>query len=263
MGKNTTFSISASITDFPLLAQSESLIKGLKETGVDSIEVVIGWRSRLRLEALQSLAEKYEIPIASIHQPPWSGLEMYFDERLFQQAANLGIQKVVFHPLMGKPFSHPKIIAYFERLARVQEKYGIIVMLENLADSHSIEALNYPFPLHKDAGDMMLLYDTVQKYGLHMTLDTSHVGIPSPHKEKWFDTIFPKIANIHLSSFIKTKDHLPLDMGDFDTKGFVTELNKREYAGLVTLEIFYPSILRLRDYDYGSIKKSVDTIRSI
>lgn len=95
-----------------------------------------------------------------------------------------------------------------------------------------------------------------------MTLDTSHVFVTDPQNQEWFDEVYPLIKNVHLSSFKDNRDHLPLDMGNFDTIGFITELKKRQYKGLITLEICYPKKISLRDFDFEAIKRSIDLIHN-
>lgn len=95
-----------------------------------------------------------------------------------------------------------------------------------------------------------------------MTLDTSHSFTPKPHTQEWFSNVLPGIKNIHLSSFVAGRDHLPLDIGDLDVTGLVAELKRRNYHGLITLEIFYPKKISLRNYDFDAIKRSVDLVKN-
>lgn len=79
-----------------------------------------------------------------------------------------------------------------------------------------------------------------------------------------FLKLFPRIKNIHLSSFCGKEEHLPLDTGDFDIKHFLKFLAKHNYKGLLTFEINYPLTKRLfTPYDFSEIKRSVDIIKSL
>src|SRR5258706_231998 len=78
-----------------------------------------------------------------------------------------------------------------------------------------------------------------KKYDLLITFDTTHANFISPQKEIIFKKIYPKIGNIHLSSFGPKMEHLPLNEGVFDAKDFIKYLIQQNYAGLLTLEINY------------------------
>lgn len=254
--------INASITDFsPLLLGMEYLFKGLKETGVDGVELVIGVKSRWSLDQLASLSKKYNLPIASVHQPIWSGIG-YFDEGLIKKITQLGIRQMVFHPLAGVFLQSERMREYFKKLARVKKEYNIDVLIENMPEKFDTRIINYFFS-PKDSSDIIKLFDMVEKFDLNMTFDTSHAMSEKPHEHEWFKKIFPRVRNIHLSSFDRDRVHLPLDMGTFHTKEFISYLYKMNYSHLITLEIQYPSLINLFHYDFSAIKTSVELLRSI
>src|SRR5882724_3184958 len=115
--------ISTSITDFaPLFFDLEYLFRGLCETGVDGVELVIGIKSRFRSSKLRELSRKYHLPITSIHQPAWGGLGLYFDEDFIDFAKAVGTNKIVFHPLPKVSLTDKRMRSYFRRLAQIQEK---------------------------------------------------------------------------------------------------------------------------------------------
>jgi len=76
--------INASLTDFPVYISLETFFKEFKKTGVDGLEVVGGYKNRWSFKRLFHLAEKYNLPITSFHQPIWSGVGAYFDENFFK-----------------------------------------------------------------------------------------------------------------------------------------------------------------------------------
>ena len=251
--------INASITDFaPLFGTLDYVFKGLKQTGINGVELVIGMKSRWSIKKLRQLSEKYALPIASIHQPIWSGLDLSFDEQFVDLAKELDAKVVVFHPLSGIPFDHPHMQRYLQKLSLLQEKKGITVCLENLPTKYNIKLVNYFLPPDKSTTDILKLFSAVKQYGLKATLDIDHLRIPAPHKESWFMENLHLIGNIHLSSYTKNQEHLPLYMGDFKGKEFVEALKKHNYKGNLTFEIYYPRLTNLFSYNFEAIKKSVD-----
>lgn len=254
----TELKLSTSITDFaPLFSGLEYLFKGLSKTRVDGIELVVGIKSRWSSKKLNTLSQKYRLPVRSIHQPIWSGLDWYLDEGIADFAKQLGTTTIVCHPLPGISFHDKKMQRYLDRIATMQEKNGITICLENMAPKHSIKLLNYFFPLHSTTTDMNELFSVAKHYNFKVTLDTDHLHNISPQKEPWFKEHFDRIGNIHLSSFHNQQEHLPLYIGDFQGKEFIHALVEMNYKGLITLEIYYPNMFMLFPYDFEAIKKSV------
>lgn len=255
--------VSVSFGDFPLLRNQEYLFAELKEAGADSIELITGIKSRFHFQKVLKLSEKYDLPITSIHQPAWSILPGFFDEGFVREGTQIGVKKFVFHPVSQYAFSDPHMEKYLEHLALVQKKFDVTVMLENLPQVFRPNILGKLFPVHPDTYNFTKLLSVMRKYELHSTLDISHALSLNPASESWFDELFPHIANIHLSSFDKHHEHLPVYMGDFQTKDFIIALKKRKYAGLLNLEIFYPNVLMVRNYDFSVIQKSIEYIKEI
>lgn len=262
MTKNTSLKISSSITDFaPLFLDLEYLFKGLKAADIDGVELVIGIKSRWSVDRIKHLSQKYNLQIASIHQPIWSGLGLYFDEGFFNIAKQLGAKKVVCHPLPKYSLKDKQMDEYFKRLAYMQEVTGVDILVENLPSQYGIKFINYFFPLKEYVNDIQMLQKATQKYNLKLTLDIDHLHVSRPHKESWFKNVLPSIGNIHLSSFTNIQQHLPLYMGDFKAKEFIEYLTKENYQGQLTFEIYYPKSINAFGYDFAPIKKSVDLLR--
>lgn len=260
--------VNASITDFPVFSQVETFFKKFKEAGVDGLELVLGVKSRFEYARIAYLSEKYDLPIKSIHQPMWSGVGLYFDESFAPFAKKLGVRHIVFHPLTFCSFDSRLMKKYFIRLAYLQEKYDICVMLENM-NVHDFPYRKL-FDTSPDANlhHMQRLNAIADEYGFLLTYDVSHAEIINPAKTEIFSTIFSKIGNIHISSFSLRKDkksmihHLPLTMGDFDVEDFVKCLQKKKYQGLLTMEIYYPKLkLIMNRYDFTAIANSVRVIK--
>lgn len=255
--------VNASITDFPLFSQTETFFKKFKNAGVDGLELVIGVKSRFDFARILYLSDKYDLPIASIHQPMWSGLGIYFDEAFVKVAKKLGTTKVVFHPLTFCAFESKTMQSYFKRLSHLQEKYDITVMLENMPKDFAYKNL------HDDSSDHILhhlemLNKIVDTYGFLITYDVSHAELEKPQSTEIFAKLLPKIGNIHASSFVNGKHHLPLGSGLFDTEGFIDFLESKKYKGLFTLEVNDPKVnLIMKRYDFTPIFDSVALVKSL
>jgi sugar phosphate isomerase/epimerase len=265
MSKQTPFRISNSVTDFsPLFLDLEYLFKRLKMTGVDGIELVIGIKSRWNPKRVKYLSQKYDLPIVSIHQPVWSGLGgIFFDEGFVDLASKFGAKAVTFHPLSSISFTHPRMKAYLERLALLREKKNIEVLLENLPLSYEPKILNRFIRPITETINVEEVCRITRAYGIKMTLDIDHLAEPAPHKQAWFHNVLPNVGNIHLSSFTSQKNHLPLYLGNFQTKDFINALYKANYTGLVTFEFHYPGLLTLFNYNFEMVKKSVALVKSV
>ncbi|HET9946643.1 MAG TPA: sugar phosphate isomerase/epimerase [Patescibacteria group bacterium] len=256
--------IHASITDFPLLSHLEEFFKNFSNAGVEGVEIVLGVKSRWKIQKLKYFSKKYKLPIASLHQPAWSGVGLYFDEEIGEIAQELGVKYMVFHPLAFHSFDSRAMKNYFQRLSKIQEKYGIHVMLENMPNDIAYKKL-HQFPQKNTLiPHMEKISEIADEYGLLLTYDVSHAELKKPQNEKIFQDMFSHIGNIHMSSFNKNQHHLPLSMGDLDSKGFLTYLKNKKYNGLLTLEVYYPKLgLVLDRYDFSAIEDSVKIAKEI
>jgi sugar phosphate isomerase/epimerase len=256
------FQVNVSIGDFsPLLREPAYLFKGLQGTGAHGIELWVGLKSRWTIGHYEQLAQKYGVPIVSLHQPLWAMTGIYFDKGFFTLAQKLGVQHVTCHPLPGISLRDKRMRTYFKRLAAMQEITGVRVLIENLPQIYRNRFLHRFFPPASDTSDVSQIHKVASEFGLGVTLDTDHIHLPEPHKQAWFDAILSEIGNIHLSSFDSDKRHLPLYMGDLRTAEFVHYLQKRNYAGSITLEIGWPKSITTREYDFEAIRKSIKLLR--
>jgi sugar phosphate isomerase/epimerase len=254
--------VNVSIHDFsPLLRGYDFVFKNLKETGVDGIELVLGVKSRWSISYFKNLSKKYSVPIVSLHQPAWSGLGLYFDEGFFSIAKELKVTHITCHPLPGASFQSNRMRAYLKKLSQVKKRTGLEVLIENMPTTYNVPIIENIFPLDASTGDVMSLYTAISEFGLNMTLDIDHLQSPSPQKEPYFKTIYPKIKNIHVSSFDSKRHHLPLHLGNFHATEFIHYLKKEEYKGLVTLEIDYPGLITWFGYNFEAVKKSVEIVK--
>ncbi len=258
----TKFLISASLTDQPIIGRLDNLFREFKETGIDGLEIVLGFRSRFAYEKLVTYSRYYNLPILSIHQPLWSGVGLFFDKRFLHLAEKLNVKKIVFHPPPVVNLQSTRSRKYFEKLARLQKEQNIQIMLENMSAKYAKGRHLRILPSHfRQLLNIFSVYDIAEEFDFQLTFDTSHALVTSPHEEEWFPKMYPRIGNIHLSSFTGKKVHLPLSMGDFASQSFVSYLKQKNYTGLVTLEIYYPKYVNLKKFDFQVIADSVKLIR--
>lgn len=251
------------IADFPLFTQLETVFKKSKATGIDGIELVLGFKTRFEYPRILYLSEKYALPIVSVHQPPWSGVGLYFDEHFVVLAKKLGVRHITYHPLAFQSFTSRAGKLYIEKLARLQEKYNITVMLENMDNEFSYRRLHDESPEHT-LHHLEEINRIADIYGFLITFDISHAEMAEPSKTNIFQTMFPKIGNIHASSFTNTRHHLSLMEGKLETENLIKDLVKKRYHGLFTLEV-RPSLKKLAtsSYNFSDIEKSVAVVKKI
>ncbi|MBI2039501.1 sugar phosphate isomerase/epimerase [Candidatus Microgenomates bacterium] len=261
MLKSKEIKVSSSITDLPVFISLPDLFAGLKDAGAGGVEITPGFKSRWSFSKLKDVSDKFGLPITSVHQPPWSIAGFWFDEGFISEAHKVGVDNFVFHPPAGVSFESEKMSQFLQRLSDLQEKYGIYALLENMPWAVRPPLLRKYLPFPQDTTEPEKVAKTAKSFGLGMTFDTSHAFVANPQDQAWFSEIFPTIRNIHLSSFKENRDHLPLDMGDLNTVEFVSSLKEKDYAGLVTLEIYYPKKISYRNYDFDAIKRSVQLVK--
>lgn len=253
--------INASINDFPFLWSTEKYFRELQNSGIDGIELVIGVKTRWHVKKLHYLSHKYSLPVASIHQPIWSGLGVYFDTGFVNIAKELDVKSIVCHPLPKLSLESKRMQQYLQKLSRLQKEFAVQIMLENLPVSYSLSLVNKMFRANSTTTNITDIFHAAQQYNLQVTCDISHLHLTNLHTYTGLAAMLPRIGNIHLSSFTNQQSHLPLDMGDFETKQFILWLKSHGYHGLLTLEIYYPKLLALNTYDSDAIRRSVAIIR--
>ena len=252
--------ILVSINDFPIFKDYEYAFSEIKKTGADGIEVIYGIKSKWPFRNTKKLSQKYNLPVFSVHQPLWSGFGLP-DFSFIRFAKSLNVEKIVIHPLAKTSLSDKRMKKYFEKMAKLSSDHNLTMLLENLPVSNQAPFIDKLFPGHKDTFDPLKILETAKKYGFKMTLDTSHFENLNLGKWPHLKTILSDTENIHLSSFSLNRAHLPLHLGDFNYKDFFVALKKHDYKGFITLEIYYPKMIPLKNYDYPSIKKSIEIIK--
>jgi len=256
--------INLSITDFPIFSQQETFFKKFKEVGVDGLELVLGIKTRFEYARISYLSEKYNLPIYSIHQPAWSGVGLYFDESFLKFAKKLGVSHIVFHPLAFCSFESRAMKGYFKKLSSLQEKYNFHVMIENMPKDYAYNKLYDESSKNQIENHLEKIFEIAKNYGFLITYDVCHSEIINPVKSNIFKKLLPNVGNIHLSSFTKNKHHLPLTIGEFDTKDFIPFLIEQKYKGLLTFELYFQKLsLVLKDSEFKAIEDSVKIVRDL
>jgi sugar phosphate isomerase/epimerase len=176
-------------------------------------------------------------------------------------AKELKVNTVTCHPLPQFSLEDAGMQKYAQTLSAIQKDTGITILLENMSAKYGIKFIDAFFPLHQDMTDVTKIAAFTKAYGLQMTLDIDHLHKPQPEKEPWFEKSFPQIANIHLSSFTNTSEHLPLYLGDFKSHQFLKYLKTHNYTGGLTFEIYYPRFFDFFGYDFSAIKQSMEFIQ--
>jgi len=261
MFKNSNLKVNVSISDFPILFSMSKTFKQLKDIGADGVEIVSGLKTHWPFESIKTISNKYHLPVKSIHQSIPSGLNIYFDKNFLKLSRDLNCNNFVVHPLPNISLKDKRSEIYFKKLAKIKRNLGIQILLENLPKKYSVKMVDKLFSPNIEACDPISIAKAAKKFGFKTTFDTSHFHHPEPHKLKWFKDIFPQISNIHLSSFDDKRSHLPLYMGDFRTKAFMSFLRKEHYKGIITLEIYYPKFISLTSLDFSVIEKSIKLIK--
>jgi sugar phosphate isomerase/epimerase len=252
--------ILVSIADFPLFRSLEYNFSEIAKTKADGIELVHGIKSHWPFKKIINLTKKYNLPVLSVHQPLWSGYGVP-DFSFVKFAKNLDVKKIVIHPLSSESLNSIKMQKYLRNLAKIQKENGLEMLLENLPVREQAPLVDKFFPGHKDALDPLLILKAAKQYGFKMTLDTAHLEDKDLYKREWLKDVLENTGNIHLSNFSYDKPHYPLDIGVMNYKGFLGKLKEYNYKEPITLEIYYPKMTPLRNYDYSGVKKSIEIIK--
>lgn len=206
------------------------------------------------------LSKQFQIPIYSVHAPSY---ERYLKEYVLKGldfvkqtmrktgllAAELGAELVVIHPFP----------VLFQR-ERSREEFAELLQTTPLEKAHwSIE--NMPLFLRRGVREPHCLVHWAEfvgfcSDGVKMTLDTTHALSCGRSPLGFYERCAEIVENIHLSDFRKGAQHLPLGEGEWNFREFLRLLQRREYSGVLTLEI-YPR--RTRDPRF--LKHSIQAIR--
>jgi sugar phosphate isomerase/epimerase len=219
----------------------DTILKSIKSAGVNGIELTIPpIFTNEGLKKIREIVDRHDLKVHSIHQSDESalGIDLPEIERLCSIANKLQTSTVVLHiDALKKGIFDNKFI---EELKNLQKKYVVKFGIENMPKS--------PFTLGKSyAYKGSEFSSVVNKTGLSMTLDTTHLGQVNEDICDFYLKNKDKIINIHLSDYktawlnrkllLANDTHLPIGRGELPIEDLLKLLRKEKYAGLITMEI--------------------------
>jgi sugar phosphate isomerase/epimerase len=195
-------------------------------------------------EKLEKLSIKHQIPILSIHSPPYENFLFQFlikrDKILFKTWKNtlelakyLNSEVVVIHPF---PFllRKEKTKFDFENLLSKIKNSNIKICIENMPKLvfFSPHILITPEEFK----------NFCSKNNCFQTLDTTHSKTENIEPADFFRINKDYIKNIHISDYKNGRQHLPPGKGEINFKKLFENLKKANYQGFITLELIPKNI---------------------
>jgi sugar phosphate isomerase/epimerase len=220
---------------------TDQILKSLKKAGVNGIELLATKSlTDVNIEKIKNLIKKHKLLIHSIHQSTdnFNSISLSQIENLCKIANKFSAQVIVLHSdTIGDNLFD---LNFISQLKKLQKKYNLKFGVENMPKS--------PFSLFKtytyNPEEFSLL---INKAGLYMTLDTTHLGQVQADLCKFYENNKEKIVNIHLSDYknnwlneillLANDTHLPLGEGKLPIVKFLKILKQEKYAGVITMEI--------------------------
>ncbi len=253
--------IAFSVADIPLGIALEEYFLLASHLKVDGIELVIGWKTRWAMKKISRLSKRYDVPILSIHQPPWALAGFIKDEGSFKFAQRYNA-KFVAHPLVVQHINSPQSQKYYRWLRDMGKKYNLEILIENMTNIYQLlPLLHYVSKKHHDTATELPRFEKIcKKYNFGFTLDIAHLMQSNPQNAPGFKEILPYLKNIHLSDYTAKKEHMGIGNGDLNYEGFLSYLVEEKYEGIVNLELC-PRILNAREKYYKDITESVKLVR--
>lgn len=217
------------------------ILKSIKEAGADGLELIIPpIFTDGDFKNVKNILDKQDLKVFSIHQSDDSafGIELTEIERLCVIANKFSAKTITLHiDSLKKRIFDDKFI---EELKRLQEKHKISFGIENMPKSPFTFAKTYTYK-----GDEFS--SAINKTGLAMTLDTTHLGQVNEDICDFYIKNKNKIIDIHLSDYKATwlnkklllanDTHLPLGKGELPITKFLNILKTENYQGIITMEI--------------------------
>lgn len=220
---------SYSLEPFPL----EETFLFAKEVGADGIELVLMPSIYFQgFKKIKELSEKYQIPIISLHQPPWGILftgKMGI-LRLTKKAKFLGCKNIIVHLSTTRRYFGSN---FFDWIKKIEKETGINIAFENSA-SRIIER----FPRYAGS-DPERFEKFVAERNISVTFDVPKGVLCGIDPYQFFQKNRSIIKSMHFHGFDKKGNyHLGFAGNDFDWPGFMSFVKKFDTDVVVTLEIF-------------------------
>lgn len=204
----------------PQMAYSRTLDVGKVKAALDNTGIGIVGHTAYYLPIASPFVEIQDAAIAEI-------------ERDIEIFAELGANRVNVHPYSHVPLHETRWIreaniSAFQRLIKQTDKFGIKLMMENMAP-------NYNTPR-----DLSTIFAAVP--GLCFHLDVGHANLQTEHNltVELASLFSDRLAHVHFSDNNggDLDLHLPLGVGKIDWKWIVHIVKRVGYDDTITLEVF-------------------------
>jgi sugar phosphate isomerase/epimerase len=236
------------------------------EAGFDGVEVVPGpeiWVGGLR--RVQALSREYRLPALTVHQtlaPLVGGSPARRLREAVEAAIVLRGRHVVVHP--PDVADHREPVEWLRALDEARSRgaaHGVRLALENSGYPPEQVGRHY-------LGELDELVAFAARRDLDLTLDTCHVAIRGLSLLPAYETLRPRLANIHLSNLsphdpplsfpyarpLLTEHRVPED-GVLNLAAFLGRLRADGYGGPLTYEI---SPLALRFWSAARLRRRLE-----
>lgn len=235
----------------------ERVFRLASEVGFDGLEVMIDQRWDTRQPGyLNSLIERYGLPVASVHAPFFTGIAGWPDggvescQRAVALAEAIGARTVVMHLPLKMRFvqvSWPTrrfTLAYPGTpdgahlrwlrggLADFQKTTSVTIAVENLPCRRRCLGLI-----------MSVWHDNSPAHWAqlaHLALDTTHVGTWGYDLLALYERVKERVAHVHLSNFNgaeKRTEHRLLTDGSLPLAELLQRLRRDRFGGVITCEL--------------------------
>ncbi len=213
----------------------------MKKAGINGIEVLLaGFETAKDIRDLKEALDVYEMKIYSVHQALRfiSHTRLPEVKKIFETAKYLSAKVIVLH--MNSAGKQVFDTDYIKEIHALQEEYGIKAGFENM-EKHAGSILNGTGWHEKKFAALM------KKNDFNITLDICHIGQSGGNILSFLTDNFDRIVNIHFSDYKQNYlnnslrpmryKHMPLGKGELPLNEFISILRKKNYKGLLTLEI--------------------------
>lgn len=236
-------------------APLEEILSFLEEQNVDYCELINEYPIKI---ADSDILDSYDVQF-TIHSPisdinlasPNDSIRNSSIEQVKESmdlALEIGADIVVVHPgqvpFLARIFMDKILENNFNSLnecAKYSKDLGVKMCIENMPDMEGY--------LFKDLNE---LHQLVEELGAYMTLDAGHANTMGFEAEEMVNT--NHLRHLHLSdndgSF---DDHEALGQGNIDFKELLNQLNKKNYDGILTIEV----------KNKGEVLESLDFLKKI
>ncbi len=206
------------------------------DLGYDGIEVMV-WSDKLSQNptSLRQLAERYDMPVTSIHAPSlvvsqgvWGRLPGPKLERSVDLALDIGADTVVVHP----PFRWQGKYAsgFADHVNQLNQATPVKVSVENM----------FPWRWRGRAFNAYLPgWDLCTRDYEHVTLDLSHAAVAQQNGLQLLRQLQGRVQHIHLAdgSYTPADQHLVPGRGTQPCGEVLQELARTDWSGDVVVEI--------------------------